>query len=52
MEREAAHKAPFIALVLLRAEMVKGMSWHGQDFVHTSLGESAVSHFFKIWKHE
>lgn len=52
MEREAAHKAPFISSVQLRAEMVTGMSWHGQDLVHTSPGESTVSHSFKIWKLE
>lgn len=47
MEREAAHNAPFISSPLLRAEMVKGMSWHGRDFVHTSPGEGTVSHFFQ-----
>lgn len=52
MEREAAHNAPFISSALLRAEMVKGMSWHGRDFVHTSPGEGTVSHFFKGWKLE
>lgn len=46
MEREVIHNASFISSLQLRAEMVKGMSWHGQDFVHKSLGERAVLHFF------
>lgn len=46
MEREVRHNASFISSLELRAEMVKGMSWHGQDFVQKSLGERAVSHFF------
>lgn len=46
MEREVIHNASFISSLQLRAEMVKGMSWHGQDLVQKSLGERAVSHFF------
>lgn len=32
MERE--HNAPFISVLLLRAEMVKGMSWHRHGSEH------------------
>lgn len=43
MEREAAHNTPFISLVLRRAEMVKGMTWHG---LHSP--RESDSHFLKI----
>lgn len=45
MDREAAHNTPFISLVLLRAEMVKGMSWQGHDFIP---GDITGSHFLRI----
>lgn len=52
MEHEAAHNAPFISPVELSAEMVEGMSWHGQRLVHTLSGEESSLTLFQLWKLE